>query len=94
MSKKKLTCRAAHRKTDNKTNRDPKLTDHTDLVCWMHSCLFELCVQTFDSMTGPFMCHSGNTGVEWTPNKSQHRKLILEKKILLLLLPSIEPATF
>ena len=26
------------------------------------------------------MCHCSNTGVEWTPNKSQHTKLTLEKK--------------
>ena len=30
---------------------------------------------------GPFACHCGNTGVERTPNKSQHRNLTLEKKI-------------
>ena len=35
---------------------------------------------------GSFTCHCGNTGVEWTLNKSQHTKLTLEKKILLLLL--------
>ena len=28
------------------------------------------------------MCHSGNMGVEQTPNKSQHTKLTLDKKIL------------
>ena len=27
------------------------------------------------------MCHCGNTGVEHTPNKSQHTKLTLEKKV-------------
>ena len=33
-------------------------------------------------MTGVFYeCHSGNTGVERTPNKSQHTTLTLEKKI-------------
>ena len=31
---------------------------------------------------GSFMCHCGSTGVERIPNKSQHRKLTLEKKIL------------
>ena len=36
---------------------------------------------------GSFTCHCGNTGVEWTPNKSQHTKLTLERKILLPLLP-------
>ena len=30
---------------------------------------------------GSFTCHCGNTGAEQTPNKSQHRKLTLEKKI-------------
>ena len=29
----------------------------------------------------PFTCHCSNTGVEWAPNKSQHKKLALEKKI-------------
>ena len=43
---------------------------------------------------GSFMCHCGNTGVEWTPNKSQHRKLTLEKKILLPLLQDFKPITF
>ena len=33
-------------------------------------------------------------GVEGTPNKSQHTKLTLEKKILLLLLPGFELTTF
>ena len=32
---------------------------------------------------GSFTCHCGNTGVEWTMNKSQHTKLIQEKKISL-----------
>ena len=32
-------------------------------------------------------------GVELTPNKGQYTKLILEKKILLALLPGIEPIT-
>ena len=40
------------------------------------------------------MCHRCNTGVEWTLNKSQHTKLTLEKKILLLLRPGFELATF
>ena len=30
---------------------------------------------------GSFACHCGNTGVERTPNKTQHTKLTLEKKI-------------
>ena len=32
--------------------------------------------------------------MEWTPNKSQHTKLTLKKKILPLLLPGFELATF
>ena len=43
---------------------------------------------------GSFICRSGNTGVERTPNKSQHTKLTLEKKILPSLLPGFELATF
>ena len=39
----------------------------------------------------PFMCHCSNTVVERTPNKSQHTKLTLEKKILLPLLPGFAP---
>ena len=40
------------------------------------------------------MCHCGNTGVKQTPNKSQHTKLTLEKKILPPLLPGFELAAF
>ena len=40
------------------------------------------------------MCHCGNTGVEQTPNKSQHSKSTLKKKSLLLLLLGFELATF
>ena len=40
------------------------------------------------------MCHCHNMEVERTLNKSQHRKLTLEKKILLLLLPGFKFATF
>ena len=43
---------------------------------------------------GSFTCHCGNTGVERTPNKSQHTKLTLEKKTLPPLLPGFELATF
>ena len=43
---------------------------------------------------GPFTCHCGNTGVERTPNNSQHTKLTLEKKILSPLLPGFELAAF
>ena len=40
------------------------------------------------------MCHCSNTGVEWIPNKSQHTKLTLEKKILPPLLPGFKLTTF
>ena len=43
---------------------------------------------------GSFTCHCGNVGVKWTPNKSQHRKLTLEKKILPPFLPRLELANF
>ena len=43
---------------------------------------------------GFFTCHCGNTGVERTCNKIQHAKLTLKKKILPLLLPGFELATF
>ena len=46
------------------------------------------------TMSGSFICHCGNTGVERTPNKSQHKKLTLEKKIFPPLLPGFELATF
>ena len=45
-------------------------------------------------MTGSFTCHCGNTGVARTPNKNQHTKLTLEKKILLPLLPGFELTNF
>ena len=40
---------------------------------------------------GSFTCHCGNTEVERTPNKSQHTKITLEKKIFL---PGFELAIF
>ena len=43
---------------------------------------------------GSFTCCCGNTAVEQTSNKSQHTKVILEKNILLPLLPGFELATF
>ena len=45
-------------------------------------------------MTRIFYVPLRNTGVERTPNKSQHTKLTLEKKILPPLLPGFELATF
>ena len=44
--------------------------------------------------SGYFTCNCRNTGVERTPNKSQHTKLTLEKKILPPLLSGFELATF
>ena len=43
---------------------------------------------------GSFACHCGNKEVDWTLYKSQHTKLSLEKKILPLLLPGFELASF
>ena len=43
---------------------------------------------------GSLTCHCGNTGVERTPNKGQHTKLTLEKKIFPPPLPGFELATF
>ena len=43
---------------------------------------------------GSFICFWGNTGVEGYQNKSQHRKLTLEKKILLLLCQDSNPWPF
>ena len=43
---------------------------------------------------GSFTCHCGNTGVEQTPNRSQHTQLTLEKKILPPLLPRFELTSF
>ena len=45
-------------------------------------------------MTASFTCHCDNTGVERTPNKSQHRNLTVEKKALPPLLPGLELTTF
>ena len=43
---------------------------------------------------GSLTCHCGNTGVERTPNKSQHTKLTLEKIIVPPILPGFELGTF
>ena len=43
---------------------------------------------------GSFMCRCSNTGVEQIPNKSQHTKLMTEKKILPPLLPRFKLTTF
>ena len=52
-----------------------------------HRCMCVLllpAVCTFGKMLGSFTCYCPNTGVEWNRywNKSQHRKLTREKKIL------------
>ena len=43
---------------------------------------------------GSFTCRCGNTGLEQTLSKSQHRKSTLEKEILQLLLLGLKLATF
>ena len=68
---------------------------HSDFVgSKVYACLSVTCHLHFGKMTGSFTSHCGNTGVEQTPNKSQHTKLTLKKKILLPLLPGFELATF
>ena len=53
---------------------------------------------TFDRVDPSFGCsvtlHCGNTGVEWIPTKSQHRRLTLEKNIFQPFLSGFELATF
>ena len=43
---------------------------------------------------GSFTCHCGSTGMERSPNKSQHTKLTMEKTVLPPLLPGLELANF
>ena len=43
---------------------------------------------------GSFMYHCGTAGVEWTPNKGQHRQWTLGKNILLLLWLGFKLAPF
>ena len=59
-------------------------------------CLFKcnLLPALLAEWTGSFTCHCGSTGVEWTPNKSQHTKLTLENKIHPPLLLRFELAKF
>ena len=59
-------------------------------ACWCVTCHLHF----WQNDKGSFTCHCGNTGVERTPNTSQHTKLTLEKKILPPLPPGFEPATF
>ena len=66
-------------------------------LCWVKGvCVFRcnLLPALLAESLGSFTCHCSNMGVEWTLNKSQPRKLTLEKKILLPLLPRFELATF
>ena len=66
-------------------------------LCWVKGvCVFRCNVPPalLAERTGSFMCHCGNTGVEQTPNKSQHSKSTLKKKSLLLLLLGFELAIF
>ena len=59
-------------------------------------CLFRCNLPSALSAKWPrsFMCHCGDTGVERTPNKSQHTKLTLAKKTLPPVLPGFELAIF
>ena len=59
-------------------------------------CMFNCNLQPslFTEWPGSLMCDCSNTGVEQTKNKSQHRKLTVERKVFPLLLPWIEPVLF
>ena len=71
-------------------------SSHSDFVESKGVCMFRcnLLPALFAEWPGSFTCHCGNRGVECTPNKSQHTKLILEKKIFPLLLLGFELTTF
>ena len=60
----------------------------------LYACLSVTCHLHFGQNELGLLCATAVTGVEWTPNKSQHTKLTLEKKILPPLLPGFEFATF
>ena len=60
----------------------------------MYACLGVACHLHFWQNDQGFLCAAAVQKVEQTPNKRQHTKLTLEKKILLLLLPGFELATF
>ena len=47
-------------------------------VCWFRCNLLPVFLAEW---AGSFICHCGNIGMERTPNKSQHTKVTLEKKI-------------
>ena len=59
-----------------------------DVTCHLHVS------QNHRGLLLAFTYHCGNTGVERTPDKSQHRQLTLENKFLPPLLPGLELATF
>ena len=66
-------------------------------LCWVKDvCMFRCNLPPALLAEWPesFTCHCSNTGVERTPNKSQHIKLALGKKILPPLLPGFELRTF
>ena len=66
-------------------------------LCWVKDvCVFRcnLPPALLAEWPGSFTCPCSNPGVERTPNKSQHTKMTLEKRILPLLLPGFELATF
>ena len=68
------------------------MQSHIRKVC---ACLALTCHLRFlAEWPGSFTCYCGNTGVEQIPNKSQHRKSTLEKKILPPLLQGFEPWPF
>ena len=64
-------------------------------ICWMHVCLAVTCHLHFWQNDWDLLRAAAVTrGWNGYRNKSQHRKLILEKKILPPLLQGFEPATF
>ena len=64
-------------------------------ICKVYACLAVTCHLRFlAEWLGSFTCYCGNMGVERILNKSQHRKLTLEKKILPPFQQGLEPATY
>ena len=59
------------------------------------ACLSVTChLHFWQEWPGSFTCHCSKTGLEWTPNKSQHTNLTPEKKILPPLLLGFDLVTF